>query len=149
PKLVEIAMGAKNEAEEQAALRAAVAAGAEVANADERAKPFIDAAANVRGAKRAGISRGRARVGGAKAFEVVAGDLKSEDNAVREGAIRALGEWSDPAAVGPLLEIASSEGTSMAQQVIALRGAVNVTKASGLSPAQKVTAYSKALSAAR
>jgi hypothetical protein len=149
PRLVELALSARDEPEEQAALRAAVAAGADQKNADRRAQPLLDALAKAQGPKRAALSRALARIGGQKALDAIAADLKSNDNAVREGAVRALAESTDSAAVVPLLSVATAKATPLPQQVIALRGVVNVTKASQMSPEEKVNAYGQALAAAR
>jgi HEAT repeat protein len=146
-RLVEIALGANDEAEEQAALKAAGAAGAGVANADERARPLLAALSKAQGNKRVAIERALAKVGGRQALDAVVADLK--EPATREGAIRALAEWADASAVAPLLDVAQAKQTPEKQVVLALRGAVNVTKASQLSPEEKVKHYGKALAAAK
>jgi HEAT repeat protein len=149
PRLVELALAAKDQTEEQAALKSAIAAGADVSNQDQRAEPFLTAAQNAKAPKRSALTRALAKIGGPKAFQLVAADLKSQDNTLKESAIRALGEWTDPAATTPLLEIATNESTPLSQQVLALRGVINVTKSSELPSDQKVNTYANALTAAR
>jgi HEAT repeat protein len=148
-KLVELALAAKDNNEEQAALKSAIAAGADIASSDQRAAPFLAAAENAKGPKRAALTRALAKVGGPKALQLISADLKSTDNTLKESAIRALGEWTDPAAVTPLLQVASDRSAPMAQQVLALRGVISVTKASQLPSEQKVNTYASALGAAR
>jgi HEAT repeat protein len=146
PRLVELTVAARDATEESAALRAAVAAASQAADADHRADALLSALAKATGPKRATLERGLARVGGRRALDAVLADTKSTDPAVREGAIRALADWQDPAAVAPLLDIARTQ-TDADLQVTALRGAIQVIKSAKLSDTDKAAAYAKAMSA--
>jgi HEAT repeat protein len=87
-------------------------------------------------------------VGGSKALVIVVEDLKSNDKAVRQGALEALSEWQGAEAVPALLDAAQSGDAD--QQVTAIRGAVRVLSAAKSMPAgEKAAAYGKALSAAK
>jgi HEAT repeat protein len=148
-RLVEIAVAATDGGEQSAALRAAAACAARGSDAEHRADAFIAALAGAKGGKRAAIERAMAKVGGAKALELVLADLKSEDVKTREGALDALADWQDGAALPPLLEVART-GTTDAQQVTAIRGVIQVIKnAPGTPAATKAHAYSEAFAAAK
>ncbi len=74
-------------------------------------------------------------------------DLQNTDKATREGALAALADWQDGAAVAPLLKAAKAGDA--AQQVTAIRGVVQVLKSSSnLSQAQRVQVYGQALAIA-
>lgn len=148
PQLVERLMSAKDPSETSAALKAATAAASQVQDPEKRADPFLAALARSAGDKRAVLERGLARVGGKRALDAVLADVKSNDAKVREGAIAALAEWQDAAAIAPLLDVARSEADA-SLQVTALRGAIDVAKAAKLSDADKAAAYAQAMSAAK
>ena len=148
PRLVDLTVAARDSSEESAALRAAVAAASQSPDPDRRADPFLAALAGATGPKRGVLERGLARLGGRRALDAVLADVKSADPAVREGAVRAVAEWQDAAAIAPLLDLARSE-PDPALQVTALRGAVQVIKAAKLSDADKAAAYAQAMSAAK
>jgi HEAT repeat protein len=147
-KLIELAVAAKDTGEETAALKAAVAGATQGADAERRGDAFVAALSSAKGPKRAAIQRAVAKVGGKQAFDVVVADLKSDDAATKEGALRALAEWQDDAALTPLLGAAKSAGP-VTQQVIAIRGAINVLKTSKLPAAEKAKAYASAMEAAK
>ncbi|HEY7120424.1 MAG TPA: HEAT repeat domain-containing protein [Tepidisphaeraceae bacterium] len=149
PRLVELAVAAKDAGEVSAALRAATAAGAQIADAEHRADPFLAALANAKGDQRAAIERAMARVGGKRAFDTVLADAKSNDPATRDGAVRALAEWQDAAAIAPLLEVAKSDSADASLQVTAIRGVIQVAKAAEMSGADKAAAYQQAMDAAK
>ena len=148
-RLVEIAVAATDGGEQSAALRAAAACAARGTDAEHRADAFVTALAGAKGGKRAAIERAMAKVGGAKALDLVLSDLKSEDVKTRDGALDALAEWQDAAALPPLLEVART-GTSDAQQVTAIRGVIQVIKNVPGTPATtKANAYTEAFAAAK
>ena len=148
PRLIELAIAAKSDADAAAALKAAAACAAHIADADHRADAFVAALATAQGPRRTSLEKAVAKVGGASALAMVVADLKSDDQPTREGALAALADWQDAAAITPLLEAAKN--TDATQQVTAIRGVVQVLRASTtLSPADKAAAYSKAMSAAQ
>jgi HEAT repeat protein len=147
-RLVELTVAAKDPSEQSAALRAATASAAQNPNPDARAQPFLAALSEAKGETRGTLERGLAKLGGKPALDAVLVDVKSTDPAVREGAIRALAEWQDQAAIAPLLDIARAESDA-SLQVTALRGVVQVIKASRLSDGDKAAAYAQTMSAAK
>jgi HEAT repeat protein len=147
PRLVELVVAANDPSEAPAALRAATAAASQGPDPEKRADPFLAALARSTGEKRGVLERGLARVGGKRALDAVLADTRANVLAVREGAIRALAEWQDAAAISPLLDIARAQ-TDTSLQVTALRGAIDVTKAAKLSDADKAAAYARIMSAA-
>jgi len=147
-RLIELGVAAKDAGEESAAFKAVVTASSQLPAAD-RATALLAALKNAQGHKRAAIERAMAKLGGQAALDAVVADLKGDDAAVREGALSALAEWQDPAAIAPLLD-AAEKTTDASQQVTAIRGVVSVLKNStGLSPADKAAAYAKALAGAK
>jgi HEAT repeat protein len=147
-RLIELAVAAKDDADASAALKAAAACAAHGEDADQRSAAFVAALANVKGPRRAALERAVAKVGGSKALVIVVEDLKSNDKAVRQGALEALSEWQGAEAVPALLDAAQSGDAD--QQVTAIRGAVRVLSAAKSMPAgEKAAAYGKALSAAK
>jgi HEAT repeat protein len=146
--VIDLAIIAKSDADEAAALKSAVALAAQIEPVDARADAFLAALPSAQGAKRAALLRSLARLGGAKALAAVSADLKSDDKAVKDAALRALADWPDDSAVAPLLEVAKSDAP-LAQQVIAIRGVTQVLKNSKSSSADKVKLYGQALASAK
>ncbi|MDB5321944.1 MAG: hypothetical protein JWN40_3575 [Phycisphaerales bacterium] len=147
PRLIELALAAKDAGEESSAVKAAVAASIQLPEAGDRTAAWVVALRKAQGGKRAALERGLAKLGGAAALGIVVEDLKSSDKVAREGAIGALAEWQDDAAVAPLL--AAAKSGDAAQQVTAIRGVVQVLKNSTtLSNAERVAAYSHAMAIA-
>jgi HEAT repeat protein len=148
PKLIELAIAAKNDADATAALKAAAACAAHIADTDHRSDAFVAALGNAKGARRTAIEKAVAKVGGAKALVIVVEDLKNEDKATREGALDALADWQGADAVAPLLDVAKTGDAD--QQATAIRGIVRVIQGSPNMPvAEKAAAYGKALAAAK
>jgi hypothetical protein len=146
-RLIELAMGTNDSGEQSAALKAAASASNRLADAEGRTTPWVAALKDAKGAKRAALERGVAKVGGAAALSIVEADLKSSEQATRTGALEALAEWNDSSAVAPLLRAA--KGAEGAQQVTAIRGVVDVLKNdTTASRAEKVAAYGQALAIA-
>ena len=148
PKLVDLALSATDPAETAAALKAAVAASNQIADPMKRSAPLLARLPDARGPRRAAVERALAKVGGRAALDAVVADLQSPDPATRNGALDALAEWQDPAAVTPLLTVAR-ETKDDGQRVTAVRGVVQVLKnAANMSPTEKAAAYREALAAA-
>jgi HEAT repeat protein len=148
PAIIELAMSAKSDADESAALKSAVTLATQIDPAEARADALLAVLPKAQAAKRAALLRAVARLGGAKALAAVSADLKSDDKAVKDAALRALADWPDDSAVEPLLSIAQSDAP-LAQQVIAIRGVTQVLKNSKSPSAQKVKLYGRALAAAK
>jgi HEAT repeat protein len=147
--LIARASDATDAGEESAALRAAVAAASQSTDADRRIDPFLSALEKAKGAKRGAIERSLAKLGGQRALDAVLTDLKSDDATTKDGAVRALAEWQDAAAVAPLLDVAKNE-THADRQITAVRGVAQVLRAAKSMPdPEKSSAYQQALSAAK
>ncbi len=142
--LIDLAVTAKDEPEEAAAIRAAVAASLQITPADKQADVLIAAMTKATGAKRAALTRSLAKIGGAKALAAVQGELgKSAD-----AALRTLAEWPDVAALPELLKQAKAQ-EAVTPQVLALRGAINLTRTSTMSSADKIKTYTEAMALCR
>jgi HEAT repeat protein len=140
---------ASDPGEESAALRAAVAAASQSGDNDRRLDPFLAALDKAKAPKRGAIERSLAKLGGKRAFDAVLADLKSTDANTKAGALEALAEWQDAAAVAPLLEVAKTDKDTN-RQITAVRGVAQVLKAAtSMPPADKAAAYAEAMSAAR
>ncbi len=149
PGVLEQALKAKEDADTEAGLKVAVAAALQ-GPAGQEADAFLDALPGAPAEKRPLLLRAIGKLGGPKALAAVSGDLKSADPAVKDAAIRALAEWSDESAAGPLLEVATGAIPAEAnQQIIALRGAIAATRNSKANSARKVENYGKAMAAAK
>jgi HEAT repeat protein len=74
-------------------------------------------------------------VGGSEALAAVSSAVSSSNEQVKNAAIRALANWPDLAATGPLLAIAADPNTTRVHQVLAIQGVVRLVKASDNAPA--------------
>ena len=89
-------------------------------------------------------------LGGEDALTAVTKLTGSADKQVREDAIRALGEWSDFAAVKPLQAIAGNKDTPLNLYALAMQGIARLVKSSESEPApNRVDAAVAALESAR
>lgn len=149
PQLMEMVLTAKDAGEESAAIKAAVAASMQLPEPGDRTAEWVVALRKASGGKRAALERGMARLGGAAALGIVVADLQNPDQSTRQGALEALADWQDGAAVAPLLKVAKSG--EAAQQVTAIRGIVQVLKNSTTTTtpgADRVAALGQALALA-
>ncbi|UCF13979.1 MAG: HEAT repeat domain-containing protein [Phycisphaerales bacterium] len=88
-------------------------------------------------------------VGDEEALQAVRGQLASKDSEVARVAVRALGDWPDPAALPDLLKIATSDGDST-RQVLALRGYIRLLALpANRSSAETVALLGDAMAAAK
>jgi len=161
PRLIEVALAATDDAQQQAALKAAVAAahsGPANVSADEKSAPFLAALAKATAAQRPALLRASAKVGGPKALAAVAADLQSADAAARDASLRALADSSDAGAIEPLLSVASADAKATpaytpAQQILAIRGVVQVLKvartSADFSPESAAKSLARAMTAAK
>jgi hypothetical protein len=147
PRLIDFILTAKDAGEESAAIKAAVAASMQLPESSDRTAEWVVALRKASGSKRAALERGMARLGGAAALGIVVADLQNADQSTRQGALEALADWQDGAAVAHLLKAAKAGDA--AQQVTAIRGVVQVLKNSTTMPgADRVAALSQALAIA-
>jgi sugar phosphate isomerase/epimerase/HEAT repeat protein len=94
------------------------------------------------------LVRALGRAGGAKALAAVRGFVRDADNQVQDAAVRSLADWPDVGAAADLLAIAKGEG-NQTHQVLALRGYVRLAGLPDVQPADKLTMYQQAMSAAK
>lgn len=148
PRLVELAMSTADAGDEAAALKAAGIAAAGLP-AESRADAMLAALPKAQATKRAALLRGIGKAGGTKAIEAIKAELKSGDEKARDGAVRALAESSEPAAIEPLMTIARNAATPLNQHVLALRGVVQVVPRTTLDAGARVKVLADALAVAR
>jgi HEAT repeat protein len=150
PKLLDLVAQSTETADETAALRAAVAASAQIPDPDARAGALVGTISTARGAKRGAIEKAVAKLGGKAALAAVVTDTKNPDKETADNALRALAEWQDESALPPLLEVATRPDAPLNQQVIATRGVLAVLKnATKMAPEARVDALAKAMAAAK
>jgi hypothetical protein len=149
PRLVELALSARDDAEQSACLKALVTVAAQIPDADRRADPVLAALPKTAGAKRVALLRTLPKLAGQKSLDAIAAETKTVDKASRDAAIRALGEWPDLSAAPLLLDLARRPETPLAQHVIALRAVVQSTSAVKVPADQKVKLLSDAMATAR
>ncbi len=69
-------------------------------------------------------------LGGSDAFQAVTNSAASSNEQIKDAAIRALANWPDFAATGPLLSIAADPNATRVHQVLAIQGVVRLVKSS-------------------
>ena len=94
------------------------------------------------------VDRNPRRRGRRKSLEAVAAAAKDPDEAVREAAYRALGEWMSANAAPVLFALAGSPGND-SLQIRALRGYLRIARQFAASDAERLAMYRAALAAAR
>lgn len=86
--------------------------------------------------------------GGPGAVAVVVGHLQDGDPADAGAALDALGRWSGPEALPPLLEVARTT-TDATRRTLALRGVARLTELPGRTPVEQLATLGTALAVAR
>jgi len=74
-------------------------------------------------------------LGGDSALKSVSAAVSSNDEAVKQAALRALANWPDFEAVKPLLAVAADQNSSQVYHVLALHGVARLVKSSEGAPA--------------
>jgi len=147
--LIELLLKASSKSDREAAEKALVAACGRIEAPDARATAVLAALPKASGAARCSLLRVLGRLGGAKALEAVRTALKTDSEALRDAAIRALADWPDASPAADLLEVARTT-KSVAHNVLALRGALRVLALPTDRPAADTLAlYAGAMKAAR
>lgn len=104
--------------------------------------------ADVKG--RIAMLEGLSVVGGPEALAVAQRCVEGADQELRDGAVRALSDWSDFSAVPVLLGIAANAGASESHNVLALRGIARlIGKAANETAEARAQAAAAAMQAAR
>jgi HEAT repeat protein len=146
PRVVELLLAATDGALRSELSRAAANA---CRKGEPNAAPLLGALPKAQGEARAELLKALAWVGGAEALQAVLTDAKSDDAAVREAALRALGEWNDAASAEALLNL-TREAKERTHQVLALRGYLRVVGLpSSRAPEKTVEMLKQALAAVK
>ncbi|HUT25991.1 MAG TPA: HEAT repeat domain-containing protein, partial [Sumerlaeia bacterium] len=146
PAMLELLKETENDSDRTAAERAASAAAKRVGDPAKRVELFLAAMKDARPAARASILRLMGEFGGEAALETVRAAVKDKNEIVRDGAIRSLADWPDPAPKPILLEQAKSAPTKL-HRVLALRGYIRLLGFPGAQPEEYETARSLAAGA--
>jgi len=115
---------------------------------DAASKPMLQALAKAPADAQAALLQTLPRAGTANALAAVEKYAKSDNDTLRDKAVRAIAEWPDPAAAGDLLKIATSSDNKT-HQVLALRGYIRLAGAEGLKTPQRLQMYEQAMKAAK
>jgi HEAT repeat protein len=149
PTVVDLLLAAKTNRERTTALRVLVSLARRIEDQSQRADAVLAALKTAEGEPRTVLHQALARLGGAEALAAVVADAKSEDEAVRKSAIRAMADWPDASAAPELLKIARF-AKDLTEHVIALRGYVRLVRdADGLAADRKVGLLKEAMDAAK
>jgi HEAT repeat protein len=125
PALVALLVKADDERTATEIGRATVAAFGKAADVEGRAEPLIDAMKGVNAVTTKAILACLPKLGGTAALETVCAAARAGDAQIRKAAVRALADWSDPAALHPLQEIAG-KAKDPTWRVFALRGSLRL-----------------------
>lgn len=148
-QLTELMLKEADSSARGSAERAVLAVARRVEDPAKRLQPVLNAHAKATGAGRVAVLRVLSRLGGAEALAAVRRDLRHQDAAVAEGALRALTVWPDGSAADALLPLVRS-AKNPTLRILALRGLIRALGlASGRSAAQTVQGYKQALELAR
>ncbi|MBU4461086.1 MAG: HEAT repeat domain-containing protein [Verrucomicrobia bacterium] len=145
PRLVEMAVRSANP--EAAAARKALVAIAGELPADRRAGAVLGTWAAADAATRAKLVSILGSVGGRAAMDKVIATLADTDASLREAALRSLAAWSTPDAVPKLLGLATTAEPANLR-IVALRGAIRLSRDITASAADRLAWIDAALKAA-
>ena len=145
PAMLELLL--KTAATEQDALIQAIVVASNTSNEETRIVPVLKILPSSKGKDRIALLKLLSHIGGTKALEPVVADLKSEDKAVLDAALRSLADWPDMGAAPELLKVIK-ESDDLVHKVLSLRGYVRITSASKVATKQKVKMFREAIDAA-
>lgn len=142
PRVVDLVVEAPSEAEKEAARTVLVTLAA------EKPRPLLKTIEKYDGQAKADLLPALPAIGGDAALETVLAAVKSEDEAIKDAAVRALSAWPNPAAMPHLLEIAKTTDNET-YHVLALGGFLRLVPEANIGPEEKVAQYKAALECAR
>lgn len=147
-ELLRLLLAASTEADRDAALKALLAAAADLPDSAHRTHPLTEAFPTASPAARVTLLAALGQLGGPDALAAVRAALRDPEETVQAEALATLAGWPDPEPLPDLLALA--ETTSMpARRIVALRGAVALAdQATNLPPARLLEVYRRALAAA-
>ena len=142
PKLVEMLLAAKDDADRDVLAQAISGIGARMADKNARCEPVIAAIAKADAPAKVRLLTVLAAFGGDQSLKAVKAALAG-DAEVHKAAVRGLSDWPDAAPIADLLTIAK-EDKDKTNQILALRGYIRMIALTG-KPEQKLAAYKQAL----
>ncbi|HEG42990.1 MAG TPA: DUF1080 domain-containing protein [Phycisphaerales bacterium] len=143
-KLVEFFVDAKTPEDRAAAQNAVVAIAKQMPLNQGRTEPLLNAIDKADDDKKIYLLPALGQIGGRRALVRVLAEAKSDNEDVRDIAIRTLTKWTDAEAIPELLNVIASSDV-LAHQVLAVRGVIRLTKAAKISPGEKIAIFDKAL----
>ena len=145
PAMIEALAGTDSAAIRRDIENALIATSRRAKATDRTARAAMAAMTSANAATKTSLLRVLANLGGTKSLTAVRAALKDADVDVRTGAIRALAEWSDGAALDDLLAVAR-DAKEMRDKVLALRGfAALAPRATDRKPDEMATLFALAL----
>lgn len=147
-QVIELLLASTNGSDIAALQNAIVAAANQILDPENRADPVISAILKASGSRRVNLLRTLARIGGARALQLVIADTKNADPQVRSVAIYTLSNWPDPAAMEELFNIART-AIDRKFRYLALQGIVRLGHASAKTADKKLSLLNDALEMAK
>jgi HEAT repeat protein len=143
-RLIELMLKVEDGSEQKAAQRAVVAAAEQVSEVEQRADEILEYFGNVEASKKVVLLRTLGRAGGKKATDAIIEQAKSDDTAIKDGAIRALADLpNEEALAGHLMNVIRKE--ELKYQALSVRKLVEVLNTVSIDGAKKVQICREAL----
>ncbi len=144
PKLIALVVDAKSGSERSAARKALVSTANRIDDPAKRAGQILEAISQKEGQEKAYLLQTLPEIGGKQALETVVSETQSQNEDMKDAAIKSLSEWPDIAAANPLLDIAAGTDNSKCRKMT-LHGYTRLVNDSNLSAKKKVQRYEKSL----
>ncbi|MFI5379740.1 MAG: HEAT repeat domain-containing protein [Tepidisphaerales bacterium] len=142
PKLVDMLLAAKDDADRDAFAQTISGIGARMADKTARCEPVLAAMSKADAPAKIRLLTILSTFGGAQSLQAVKAALAGEAE-VHKTAVRALSNWPDAAPIADVLAIARDD-QDKSNQILALGGYIRMIALGGR-PEQKLTAYRQAL----
>lgn len=143
-QLIALLLSAKTETEQSAAQKSLVSVCSRLPDPEARAELIFTAMETAPHEQRGLLLRTLGRIGGTRAMALIMQETRSSDAGLREAAVRALADWPDLKAFGPLLAISGSK-EKQNLRVLALRGCVRVVENASLNAETAVRYHEQTL----
>ena len=146
PKLVELLIKVKKEAERKEAEKTVVAVSRKITDSDRQAEAVLAALPGVKKIKaRCSLLSVLGKIGDINGLGVLRDALKDRNEEVQAAAIRALSDWPDSEPIADLLKAAQTSDNKT-HQVLALRGLIRLIGLDSARPAEEtIKLYSQAM----
>ena len=143
-RLIELMLQTEDGSEQRAAQRAVVSAAEQVSNVEQRADEILKYLGDMEASKKVVLVRTLGRVGGKKATGAIVEHSNSNDAAVKDAAIRALGDLPNEEALAEhLMNVIRKE--ELKYQALAVRKLVEVLNKVSINGGKKVRICKEAL----